>query len=519
MSVSSKTKGDQFEQEVARQYEAMGFSVTHNVKIGNRQIDVLASQNFAGIEVRLLIEAKFREDTLKIDEVENFLDLSRRLMGDGVIQGAHLVSSAQISAGARGEATNRPGIRILTFQELKDDMFNYTGGLLNIRVAYETSEINREYIPLKGRSARADWTTSDVATALLGWAHEGKEPLAVLVGDFGSGKSTVMRRIRYEQSLRKLANRDERIPLYFMLSKLLRFPDLWSFVTTGLYEENYVSPPITMFRNEMASGKFLLLLDGFDEIFSGATASDRAQYLRILMPLFSSSSPCIISTRPTFFQSKEEMLATLATNLPTTPTFKRVEANGLDLSGIARRVGLKSRPNFSGRSLDNVVSIAPLTHEDVLELLEKHRDELRATVDLEPSEVRDRLYKIYDLSDLMARPLLLKMIVSTIFEHGKILLDPRSTIGPSSIYELYTQMCMHRDYEKEGTVWVLSAEERLEVCRQLALVMLRSGNLEISHNEAVGAVTSAKISSLQSSAAPVSNFWSGPPQKCAFALF
>ena len=60
------------------------------------------------------------------------------------------------------------------------------------------------------------------------------------------------------------------------------------------------------FWNILATGRWLILLDGFDEIAPDADASERANYIYSLHPLLASASPVILTCEPSYFMSAAE---------------------------------------------------------------------------------------------------------------------------------------------------------------------------------------------------------------------
>src|SRR5262249_46034017 len=108
------------------------------------------------------------------------------------------------------------------------------------------------------------------------------------------------------------------------------------------------------------------------------------------------------------------------------------------------------------------------------------------------------LFQIYDLEDLLTRPLLLNMTVQTILA-GKIDIKNQALqIGPATLYELYTQLSAHRDHRRE-TAQFLTGGGRLSVCREIALSMLRKNTNILSGSEVSEAVDRAQLSCVKRS--------------------
>lgn len=490
---STKTTGDALERLVAQHYEALGYTVVSNVLLAEHQIDLLATRYVTGGGTyTVMVESKHRTAPLGINEVTPFFNTAADLLRLGKIQAAVLVSDAPITEKARGAALQRDGVTLRTLQELQQDLFNYTESLLKAKLEYEASNTFREYIPLRGRFEDTRAVVPDIVEWLVKWAA-GDAPMMVLAGDFGSGKSTLLRRAYYEQAKRRLADSRARYPIFLRLGKLLQHGDVWNFVNAALKDGQHISPPQSIFEAELNAGKLVLFLDGFDEIHTGANASDRALYLSRLAPLLASKSPCVLSTRPTYFESLGEMTELFTATLAPQPQFARVATGGLDISRMLRKLDLEPGQHLPAKHLHHVMSVQKLGDSDVLEYLKRFASGLRLKTGLSPEDAKAKLYKIYDLRDLMSRPLLLHMLVTTIVEGGGNILDATTPLGPASIYELYTQLCVIRDYEKWGGNQVLSRDDRLRVSRAVAQSMLRNGVLELPASAVREALEAANV--------------------------
>ena len=248
-----------------------------------------------------MIEVKSRKEaTIGINEVTPFLNTASSLLMDSRIQGAVLVTNGRFSQDANLAIQSKPGIRLLTVHELEQDLFNYAESLLKLRYDYETSPIFKEYLALEGEWADSNRKIRDLASYILQWSNTNQK-LLIIVGDFGSGKTTILERAFYSQAITRLSDAGARFPILLKLRQLLYYPDLWTFIAVSLKDNQFISPTRHIFESQLSAGHFLIFLDGFDEIHTGATGKDRASYLKRLAPLLASNSPCVLSTRPTYF--------------------------------------------------------------------------------------------------------------------------------------------------------------------------------------------------------------------------
>jgi NACHT domain/Phage integrase family len=442
-----------------------------------------------------MIEAKSRSDTVGINEVTPFTNTADALLRAGIIQSSIFVTNTKFSQDAKSSIIGKAGIRLSTLHDLEQDLFNYSESLLKIIHDYESSPIFQDYIELEGeREERGTRTiVPDVASYILDWSKKNRS-LLVLCGDFGSGKTTALERVHHQQAKLRLTEHNALLPLSFRLRSFLQYPDLWTFVSTSLRDNNHISPTRQVFEKQLAAGNFLVLLDGFDEIETGANAVARAAHLKRLTALISAKSPCVLATRPTYFDSFEDMSRSLVNSLEKTPEFTGLESIRQDMPRLLNRLNIGHSQSFRSDTLRNVVTISQLSEEKITEYLEKHKVELHKKTRLSTDAIKKFLFRIYDLEDLMSRPLLLKMVVVTILE-GMVKVSQTKSIGPSTLYRLYTQLCATRDIDNRPKQF-LSSDERLLACCEIALVMLREKKIVLNAREVVLAISRTNLPSV-----------------------
>lgn len=463
---TTKAIGDSLEKLVSSYYEALGYRVISNINLEGHQIDLLVSKYVSGASLfTLMVEVKSRKSgAIGVNDVTPFLNTATALIISGQIQGAVLVTDSYFSQDANTKVLPDRGIRFATIKDLENDLFNYSESLLKLKYDYETSKIASEYISLSGEHRDRQKKIPDIAKYILRWAKE-QESLLILSGDFGSGKTTLMERVRYLQALERLSSEKALYPAFFRLRNLLHFPDLWTFIVSSLRDNNYITPTQKGFEAELAAGKMLILLDGFDEIDTGATARDRASHLKRLAPLLMSASPCVLSTRPTYFESFEEMASVFRSSLTRSPAFARLDSVRLSVENIMERIDLKVDERLPQSTLRNVVVLSQLSERKIIDYLSVFREDIKRVTGASVTAVRDFLFRVYDLEDLMKRPLLLNMIVETVVAGLIKVTEEGANIGPSTLYDMYTQFCARRDVQNRPIEQFLTEGERLDACR------------------------------------------------------
>jgi hypothetical protein len=112
------------------------------------------------------------------------------------------------------------------------------------------------------------------------------------------------------------------------------------------------------------------------------------------------------------------MLRAFREGLGVSPTLDRVPISEGKIALLMSSIGLSDTLALSTEDLENIVSIRQLDEQQVAEYLRAEEPAILRKTGLNTTEFRDSLYRIYDLEDLMRRPLLLKMIVKTVLSAG-----------------------------------------------------------------------------------------------------
>ena len=483
--LSTTASGTEFELLLSQHYEGLGYRVTRNQLLSGHQIDLMASKDVPGAGVvNVMIEAKFRnKGAIGINDISNSLNAAQRLLSSHTINSAAIIANVAFTAEAQAAVRASANIQLLTLHDLQQQLFNSSESLIRSVQDYSISKVSAEYISLAAKSSSGK-RLADIAEHLhYNCAHGGS--LLVLLGDFGSGKTTILERVFIKCANDRLHDPSAPFPIFLRLRSLRQHVELWPFIAANLRDYQYITPPKQVFDSQLEAGRLAIFLDGFDEIYAGASVADRGEFLARLYPLMNSSSPCILSSRPTYFSSPQDMLKALSVSLGRerivdgTPNDTKTR---VALGKLRKSMGLGGARHVIANLFDDIWTIDQLSEEAILAYLKQQETTLRSVTGKTAIEIRQALGRVYDLSDLMRRPLLLKMIVETILNDLIDINKQDMAIGPSSLYEAYTQLSFDRDSEKRGER-SLSADARRIVCQFLSLAMAKSGSAELSDAE------------------------------------
>ena len=181
-----------------------------------------------------------------------------------------IVSEKPPSSAMQKAALASPQIRLTSLAELENELFRVTHSLVKIARDYRESSIFKNYVPIAGIGFNSRQHFNDLGRAILDELR--RQPgVVILFGDFGSGKTTIMERLVYELAINRIKDTTSAAPLFLRLRSLRQYPDLWSFVQSNLRDHLFIQPTRSAFFELLNSGRLVLLMDGFDEIHTGAS--------------------------------------------------------------------------------------------------------------------------------------------------------------------------------------------------------------------------------------------------------
>ncbi|WP_437299721.1 pentapeptide repeat-containing protein [Sorangium sp. So ce426] len=265
--------------------------------------------------------------------------------------------------------------------------------------------------------------------ALDAWLSSG-EPTALVLGEFGLGKSTalaVWADRRWESGA---------TPLPLLVNLAGASPSA-SAEQLLLQAAGLEDAPENRAAVRLLTRHHLLVpcFDGFDEMATRLEAAELAGRLSGLLEIAAGGGKVIVSSRDNYFPSQAHLTTTTESALS--------QALGAP-AGIRR------------------VVVQPFTDDHVRELVRQIRGEGGATAAL------SRIAGIYDLKDLVHRPLLLGMVLATLDD-----LSPGAQVGRADLYEAYLKRWL--DNTRKDDPECFTDEQKKEFAEALAEQLWRSG--------------------------------------------
>ncbi len=436
--ISTTTKGNKFEKEVAQIFILLGYEVKRNIEICHKKIDLLASYKMPGSnkEHRIIIECKDEKtktpNNQLVMQFKSLLENARKLQ---LADSAEIITRKQWSDQAKGFALDS-GIELLTYNEKLNQLIDFSD-YIN-RVVYDYEHYN-EFITDKGTlkknpiidiMSRADLFKNYVqilfkdfdnpnekfnvtidSYILDQWLKQPENNHLSILGDFGTGKSSLCINLTY--LLAKKYQKDpvnNRIPIFISLrgySKAINLQQLITDLLINKYNvriENY-----SVFQRFLESGRLVIIFDGFDEMISKTdrtlTISNFEELTKTVVP----SSKTILTCRTHYFTEQSHI----------DKVFRPNKQNEL-FSAIYQR------PNFK------ILELREFTDDQIKKLISHFR----------PNDWKNTWLTIRrDLYDLAKRPLLLDIIIKTIDR----IFSVDKAVNIIHLYNLYTGIWIERE--------------------------------------------------------------------------
>ena len=300
---------------------------------------------------------------------------------------------------------------------------------------YEAQDIYHNYINLNCHTREKPDAAFVLQTYFQDWIQSEKITHLALLGDFGTGKTEFCRRMQWHLLKNYQSAQPARIPILITLrdQKGLKLPQMIANIMNemGLKEIDYPA-----FRTLNRLGRFVILIDGFDEMDTHASPAEMKRNFQTLYVLAEGQAKVLLTSRTHYFEH------------------------------LARKMEIISK-DFQ------TVYLNLLTRDQVREY---------ATKICESSEKARNMFaeleKLPQVDELMRTPVLLDMII-------KIFPDLREyepKIDLAVIYQRATERWI-KQAEKEGRLDKLKPEEVIPFMQELAWQMHQEDRLQIKYTQ------------------------------------
>ena len=456
-------EGRTFEDRVARLLELLDYRVEREQLVDGGRVDLIARKQAGLRHECYMVECEGNAGAVGKEVVEKVLArLSGRdaaaMRAEGMVVAPSFSPAALTFAGSSGILTYTP-------RDMEKALFDFGPYLARLRRRFEESELARTYVPQRVLPEAQPESRGgvDLLDHAMKWATGRGKRLWLLLGDYGTGKTSFFRRFSYE--LAKLcceADPEEPPPPIPIAVDLKEFPNAISL--EGLLQEHFRvnadwhgNPEILL--HLLAAGRVVLLLDAFDEM--GTAAAGRSiedQFRMLARPASYADSPrgnrVLVTCRTHFFRD-QQMVKDVVQGVGD-----HLAAQDSNLGRIAR-------------SFDASIDELMLFNEEQIEqFLDNH---LSAT---DAKKAREFIRNTYDLPRLAPRPVLLEMIVKSLPR----MLETGEGLNPAGLYHSYISGWLE---DRSGRSLQTTPAQRTLLLETLAFELWGRPQNRIHHRELI----------------------------------
>lgn len=443
-----------FQRDVAELFRLSGFTATTDVLVGHKKADVLLTERRLGKISRIAVECKDWGSTLTQSQVTqiyaNYLPLIPEHVDEVLV-----VTRVAIADSAKAMIARTPQLRAVTFSEIHASIMDFSSYLQTMVDQFCEDGLDRYYIPPESSDGES------LSRLVEDWLKEDTDQPLALLGGYGIGKTTFARRLVHDLALKAQKDSDCRIPLLVRLGEISNEQSLEGLLGKLLTATNLVrNYTFSAFLKLNQLGRFLVVLDGFDEMKQSITWTDFRYNFAQINRLVGGAAKVIVLGRPTAFLTDSEQNFAL---------------HGIRSLG-GREVKDPGLPDY------REIPVGGFSTDQIEEFLPRYLSYLadNARSPEERSRYQDFQYDLSDLrkgslADIVKRPVQLKMLTEILPDYqGKNL----GTLTAHELYDYFIDYVIERETSKPDRARFNPAERRA-FARDIAL-WLWKGRRELS---------------------------------------
>ncbi|HMV86823.1 MAG TPA: pentapeptide repeat-containing protein [Blastocatellia bacterium] len=409
--------GQQFKDLIAELYRLFGFEVRLDEQIRDLTIDLWVEKRSGGIRYQTMIEcAESLLTTRQLDAVtDKYKSVRNQIPGVTCL----LVTAQEISLDAIAQL-ERNGIRVTSYSELLRSLVpldQYAHTLIADVDNWRAERWQGEDWFIRP-DVKTDWVRNSHHAwhQISAWLGGKRGNLLAMLGDLGTGKSTLASFLAYEMAKAYLADPLRHpAPVLVKLLNVRKEVSLESIIISHFSEQLDKAEmddfSFSRFEYLVRRGRIVLLFDAFDEMAERVRPLVMRNNLKELIRLSEQGGKVLLTCRTHYFRNREEQEKLFGT-------------------------GAVYLQEFSMSQVGSYLANARPQTKD---------EDLR------------KIREIYNLKDLARRPLLLDMIV-------KAMPTVRS-VNAAAMYAEYAKLWFDREQEKGR---LLDKQVKISLMRELA---------------------------------------------------
>lgn len=261
-----ENNGKELEKQTKTLLKSFGWKPTDEILIGSKKADLCFMEERFGKSICTAVECKDYSRKLSQKDLSSIYAEYLPLIESRKIDHILIVTREGVSPGGEEYVSDSRFLSHVTFSDLQFELINFIPYLNSLISEFDGEEISEYYIDVlaieEGKS-----TSKSLKKVVRSWLNEPEnQPLAVLAS-YGMGKTTFARYCCCQLAKQVLKNSENRIPILLRLGEISSEQSLEGLLGklfTSTYQIHGYS--FQGFLSLVRMGKFIIFLDGFDEM-------------------------------------------------------------------------------------------------------------------------------------------------------------------------------------------------------------------------------------------------------------
>ncbi len=226
------------------------------------------------------------------------------------------------------------------------------------------------YVPqrLRYRFGEEERREPNALEVLEQWVSEPQGRFVLVLGNFGHGKSFLLRQLarRLTHRLETTPDADTPIPLLIELRGLEKAQELESLIAQHLTRCGMQRIDLPAFNYMLEQGRLVLLFDGFDELALRVTYTRAGEHFRALLQAVRGNARLVVTSRTQHFENDHQVRTSLGHEVARLPRSRFTYLEGFDRSQIrlflTRWMKDERRAEARMREIEQVRDLMGLSH-------------------------------------------------------------------------------------------------------------------------------------------------------------
>lgn len=432
---STTKRGNDFRDSVAALLSENGYIVQKELLVDHKNVDILATYSHLNKSRTIAVEVKNYKNPLTKFDFEKILASHFSLLKSGAINELLVVSlNPDLSGATQKYLHDTNEINHLTIDQLQNSLMDFKAYLHNAVLEHEKQGLENYYVQ------QSSTEHGDTNVWLNDWiSSDEHRPVAIIAG-YGMGKTSLARHLSYKLANDFLAGNISRIPILVSLGTISQEQSLSGLIGTCLAGSSYSvkNYNFPLFDKMNKKGRFVILLDGFDEMKHMMTYSDFTRNFDELNKLVCEKSKVILLGRPSAFLSDNERSAIIFGK----QKFGKITLNSKNSPKYIEHSIAKFTPAQVNEFISRYIAFSMTNNETGFsnEYVDKRMEEVRGLAE----------------SELLSRPVHTKMFVDVAANSDTDL----SNLSRFDLYNYFINYLINREVSKLSRGWALKSDDR-----------------------------------------------------------